>query len=923
MVDRATNIRVRIDIKDAMGKISQMKQGMTSLGSTGQRAGGQIQQGMNKATGAINQAGQAATKNAINFQTMGQGMLNLSTSAVQTYTSISNLARAENRAKASAVGLERAQDLLARKTLAYNKLVEAGNGNSRDAALLMKEIGTATNDLAVKTDKLKIEQEAVTDVYLLFFANMANVGVSTMMIYKTMMADMTKAGVINSLTTMKNTIATKLNTIAKWNSTKSLFGVTAASATATGGLVAQTFATKAATIATKALNFALGPVGWIIIGISAALVAYETNFRGFKDSVNGFLGIQEEFNEGVVSGTDAIETQTKSLSGQKKAFEDLSIPMQNYITLQEIAARNNNDPRELLRLAKWRGAQGFSPGGITTQQTGTSGIVSNGSADVSSGSSGAFESGNNIIPSPQQFSSGGLIPSAHGDTDTKVQQVIQTQKPQLKSQFGKNPFGNIDKRIAFYEQSYADQRDTLLSWIDNTWDNPGIQQAYVDKYWEIFDISDGFKDVKSKAQSPMDNLKAQIDGQHTGFGGITGKGKSVFAPGFAGDGNIFNFDLDNREMVKQALGVDIGVIANVINITDSIRIGSIQKQMGKFNAQPSKWVTQMKDFVTGRTKISSGGIMEMFGLSSGIESGSQSFSVRSLNQNVALGGRTSELLRTIMNLGGISANGKASATQMYQLKGELNWARKEEWLQELRERDAFVNAGGSNLVGQARTMFGGTFQLSGQRLNLGKYGFGLQNQLQRFGTTRTSAKIFGSDQIAAESLAAAEQAYLSSDNPEDPIRAAQFMMTANRIADARIDRVEKTLADGLGIDFDANSKVGTWTRYGGTRNRPLYRFNSTAKDFMKQIREDIGVSESISIPSVTRLESIALAFNENGSFSNFNNRDITGLSKEKLGITEQKIFDIRFDHTRGDRELLNRIRYIEKIEASSSGTSPL
>lgn len=401
-----------------------------------------------------------------------------------------------------------------------------------------------------------------------------------------------------------------------------------------------------------------------------------------------------------------------------------------------------------------------------------------------------------------------------------------------------------------------------MSWIDNTWDNPGIQQAYVDKYWEIFDISDGFKDVKNKAQSPMDNLKAQIDGQHTGFGGITGKGKSVFAPGFAGDGNIFNFDLDNRTMIKQALGVDIGAIANVINVTDAIRLGTLQKAGRQFSG---------------------------------------------------LGGRAAE---AIAMFGG-------NATQAFQLKGELNWARKEEWLQELRERDAFVNAGGSNLVGQARTMFGGTFQLSGQRLNLGKYGFGLQNQLQRFGTTRTSAKIFGSDQIAAESLAAAEQAYLSSDNPEDPIRAAQFMMTANRIADARIDRVEKTLADGLGIDFDANSKVGTWTRYGGTRNRPLYRFNSTAKDFMKQIREDIGVSESISIPSVTRLESIALAFNENGSFSNFNNRDITGLSKEKLGITEQKIFDIRFDHTRGDRELLNRIRYIEKIEASSSGTSPL
>ena len=50
---------------------------------------------------------------------------------------------------------------------------------------------------------------------------------------------------------------------------------------------------------------------------------------------------------------------------------------------------------------------------------------------------------------------------------------------------------------------------------------------------------------------------------------------------------------------------------------------------------------------------------------------------------------------------------------------------------------------------------------------------------------------------------------------------------------------------------------------------------------------------------------------------------ITGISKEKLGLTEQNVFDIRFNSTRGDRELLNRIRYVEKIEAASSGTSPL
>ena len=42
-----------------------------------------------------------------------------------------------------------------------------------------------------------------------------------------------------------------------------------------------------------------------------------------------------------------------------------------------------------------------------------------------------------------------------------------------------------------------------------------------------------------------------------------------------------------------------------------------------------------------------------------------------------------------------------------------------------------------------------------------------------------------------------------------------------------------------------------------------------------------------------------------------------------LNLSEQKTFDIRFNHTRGDRELLNRLRFVEMQEAMSSGTSPL
>jgi len=866
MADRATNIRVRIDIKDAMGKITQMKQGMNSLGVTGQRSGTQIQQGMNKATGAINQAGNAAVKNAVNFQTMGQGMLNLSTAGVQTFTSVSNLARAENRAEAASLGLQRAQDLLARKTLAYNKQVEAGLGNSREAKLLMDEMTTATNDLAVKTDKLKIEQEAVTDVYLLFGANLMNVGVSSLMIYKSMMEGVTKASALNSLMTVKNTLANKLNAISRWNVSKSLIGQTAVSATATGGLIAQTFATKAATVATKLLRVALGPIGLILMAISGAMLAYETNFRGFRDGINSFLGIQDEFNLKVDDGTEAIETQTEALTAQTKAFKDLSTPMQNYINLQEEFARSTGDATILIQMAKLRGAQGFSSGVGSTQIAGGNqqGIVANGGSE-------AFNSSNNIsAPQQSQISGNGIIPSAHGQ-EQQIEQQLQKNKPVIEGLFNKNPFGTLDQQVSFYEQPYPAQRDTLLAYIQNAPRGSGEQNAYIKKYWEIFDLSDGFKEKKSVLQDPLDNLKAVLSTDHSGFGGIAGRGKSVFAPGFGGDGSIFDFDLDNRTMVQKALGVDIGAIGNTITTFEAIQIGNIQKSLGQFTGQ---------------------------------------------------GGRTEEMLQEIRNLGGVNASGQTSATALYQ---NINVRTPQSTLDRIREADYQVNSGTRALRRSAGSIFegGGIAGISPSKF--GRHAFGFSGQYAMFReTTAQIAGQFGSDQIARDELAAASDSLLSGEHGRTQIRALMFAIEAGKIADARIDRVESTISTQLGIDFNANSGEGYFYKVGGSKNRPITGFVSTAKPFWEQIREDIGAGVNIKLPSIARMEAISLAFKDYGSsWTNFNNLGIHNMAKTKLGLTEQKIFDIRFERSRGDRELLNRLRYVEKIEASSSGTSPL
>ena len=54
---------------------------------------------------------------AFSWTTMAGGALNVSTALAQVYTSLSNLDRVQLQVKNSMVGVERAEDLLARKTI--------------------------------------------------------------------------------------------------------------------------------------------------------------------------------------------------------------------------------------------------------------------------------------------------------------------------------------------------------------------------------------------------------------------------------------------------------------------------------------------------------------------------------------------------------------------------------------------------------------------------------------------------------------------------------------------------------------------------------------------------------------------------------------------------------------------------------------
>ena len=159
-----------------MVKGKQMGSMLTEI----QRSSTGASQGLRNVGDTSQNAGTKMAASAVNFQTATTGLLNLSTASVQTFTSISNLARANNRAEMSIIAVARAEDLLNNKKARLNDLTAQGIKSGEKYRNMQREISTATADLAVKQDKQKIEQEAVNDVYMLFATNIANVTISSL-----------------------------------------------------------------------------------------------------------------------------------------------------------------------------------------------------------------------------------------------------------------------------------------------------------------------------------------------------------------------------------------------------------------------------------------------------------------------------------------------------------------------------------------------------------------------------------------------------------------------------------------------------------------------------------------------------------------------------------------------------------------------
>ena len=255
---------------------------------------GKAAAGMSRMGTASAKSGQQTAAAAINFQTATQGMLNLSTAAVQTYTSISNLDRANNRAKMSVIAVARAEDLLANKIERQNTLRESGLAGSQKYVNITKEIATATADLTVKEEKMGIEKAAVNDIYMLFATNIANVTISSMQT----IAILDKNSILLSKAKVLGLKASNFLSLSavriSWNNARANGVEAAAKAGLTGTTASLTVATYGLAGASKALMLANLPLFAAMAALTVAWVLYEKNVGGVKTALDKLMGVEKD-----------------------------------------------------------------------------------------------------------------------------------------------------------------------------------------------------------------------------------------------------------------------------------------------------------------------------------------------------------------------------------------------------------------------------------------------------------------------------------------------------------------------------------------------------------------------------------------------------------------------------------------------------
>ena len=294
-------IRIQADIKElkanmqiASGEIKKLNHEISSLTGTSSKLDAGLK--------------------AFSWTTFSQGALNVSTAVAQVYTSLSNLDRVQLQVKNSMVGVERAEDLLARKTMMLNKEIDKNGQLSEKSIRLRNEIATATDDLANKEEKLKLAQDQVNDTYILFTSNVVNTVFGSVQTLAGMYAMLSQRKIADTVVTAINTGATKINNASRIETNITLGMQALANGGVTVSNIANTASTWSLTVAMRALGTAVRanplflPATLATLAIGVGVTAYEMDQMGKRaKEAEGKLSI-------TASTVDMTSTEFSELS---------------------------------------------------------------------------------------------------------------------------------------------------------------------------------------------------------------------------------------------------------------------------------------------------------------------------------------------------------------------------------------------------------------------------------------------------------------------------------------------------------------------------------------------------------------------------------------------------------------------------------
>lgn len=326
MAERTARFRFSVDIDELIAKAKRGEDVFLKLGDAGEKAGGKVKVGMDNASQATQRAGDNATAASVRFQTLTQGMLNLSTATAQTYTSISNLTRVQISAQMAAVNHERSLVLLRQQEFRLAQERDKAAPNLEKIAILEQKIAVERENVKVKAQQLAYAQDQMNDVYILFGTSIANTVVSSLQTIKSM-KDLQVAATLRSVFAINaETASLTGNTAATAVNTGFLSKYVIAVGSATAGTRALTFANHQLAFSIRGVQIALGPIGLALIGFSTAWALIEANVGGSKDALTEFLGIKDRFDvsnesKDVEDFANNFNQLSKAMDGTGKSME--------------------------------------------------------------------------------------------------------------------------------------------------------------------------------------------------------------------------------------------------------------------------------------------------------------------------------------------------------------------------------------------------------------------------------------------------------------------------------------------------------------------------------------------------------------------------------------------------------------------------